>query len=99
MSGSQVPEPVAEVADGLPEHECAFCNWDKGLPGDYHTTDIRDAARDFFDTRQVQVCSFCYASLAASSFLSGGAPRCADPRDLATFANILLAEIRKVAQR
>jgi len=95
----RLPEPVPELADQEPEHACAFCDWSKGRPEDYHVTPQHNYAEGIYSREQAEVCSFCYVSLAAASFLSGGSPSCADPRDLAVFANILLAEIRKLAPR
>ena len=81
----------------LPEHACAYCSWDKGLPEDYHTAQNR--VGPMLRVEEVEVCTFCYNGLAASGWLCGSYDQPTDPRDMSTFANILLAEIRMLAQR
>lgn len=80
----------------LPEHECAFCSWSQGLPEDYHLA--TNVVGTLMRIEQVEVCTFCYHGLAASGWLAGQDSPPADPRDMAIFANLLLAEIRKLAR-
>jgi len=77
------------------EHECWFCGWSDGLPGDYHSTSRRNLDYGIESTDQIELCEFCYIGYAASAATSGqDVP--ADPRDMALFANRLLAEIRSL---
>lgn len=90
--------PVTDASDPDAEHACAYCDWTGGRPEDYHSAGKR-RMHDYMNTDPVELCDFCYRSLAAEAFLAGVPVSTADPRDLAVFANMLLAEIRKLAPR
>lgn len=89
---------MPDMADGIPAHECLFCGWDRGRPEDYRTCETRGYAGNWHEVTKVELCMFCMASHAASGWCSGGNPEHADPRDMATFANMLLAEIRNLSK-
>lgn len=77
------------------EHECWFCGWDQGVADDYVSTWRVNLDEGIQSDDRIELCRFCYIGYAASAATSGLQNPPADPRDMALFANLLLAEIRK----